>query len=110
MKKFAMLVSLMTLVFAFTVTTVSAQKVTSNEKATTEKVSSDKGTPAAKACCSDKKAGCSDKKTSSAKACCSDKSSSAKSGCSKTCTPAEKAACTKEGHANTEAAPVPKKN
>lgn len=104
MKKFAMIVSLMTLVLAFTVTTASAQKVTGTEKATTEKVSSDKAAPAAKAAC------CSDKKTASAKGCCSDKAGAAKSGCSKTCTPAEKAACTKEGHANTEAAPVPKKN
>jgi len=104
MKKIAMIVSLMTLVIAFTISTASAQKVTGDQKATTEKVSSDKGAPAAKGCCSDKK-------TATSKGCCSDKkTTAAKSGCSKPCTPAEKAACAKEGHAHTEAAPVPKKN
>lgn len=102
MKKIAMIISLMTLVFAFTITTVSAQKATGTQKATTEKVSSDKGAPAAKACCADKQA--------KAKACCADKE---KSGCSKSCTPAEKAACKheeKEGKEKTEAVPVPKLN
>jgi len=104
MKKIAMIVSLMTLVLAFAVTSVSAQKVTPTQKATTEKVSSDKAAPAAKACCAEKKC------SSAAKACCSDKHSgaAAKSGCSKTCTPAEKAACGKEGKAKTETVPVPK--
>jgi len=117
MKKIAMIASLMAIVFAFSITTLSAQVVTSEQKVTTEKVSieKDKDNPSAKAACSDKKASskacCSDKKASS-KGCCSDKKASAKSGCSKTCTSAEKAACKKEGHAHTqtEAAPVPKNN
>ncbi|NVO19990.1 MAG: hypothetical protein HXX13_09835 [Bacteroidetes bacterium] len=103
MKKIAMILSLVTLVLAFTVSTVSAQKATGTQKATTEKVSTEKSAPAAKACCADKKAG-------EKKACCADKGG--KAGCSKSCSEKEKAACKHEKEAKTtpEAAPVPKKN
>lgn len=99
MKKAALVISLFTLIFAFTVTTASAQKVTSAEKAKTEKVSTSNDAPA-KACCSStaaKAASC----TSEAKA----------SGCAKSCsgTAAAKSCCNK-GEAKAEVAPVPKQN
>lgn len=92
MKKVALLISLFTLVFAFTVTTVSAQKATGAQKATTEKS------------CEKKDAKCSHEM----KACCA-KEAAAK-GCAKTCSEAEKAACQKEKAqaGATEAVPVPK--
>jgi hypothetical protein len=108
MKKIAMIVSLVSLVLAFTVTTVSAQKVTGAQKATTEKVSTEKSAPGAKACCADKKGGEMKATSGEKKACCSDKGS--KSGCSKSCSEKEKAACKHDGHEKTEAAPVPKNN
>lgn len=100
MKKVALVISLFAIIFAFTVNTVSAQKVTSAEKAKTEKVSSSKeaGAPA-KACCS----------KSEAKGACS-KEGEAKSGCAKSCAGAEGKSCCKKGEAKTEATPVPKKN
>jgi hypothetical protein len=108
MKKFAMIVSLMTLVLAFTVTTVSAQKATGVQKTTTEKVSTVKTPNSAKACCADKKSGEMKSCTGEKKACCAEKGG--KAGCSKSCSKEEKAACKHEGHEKMEAAPVPKNN
>jgi hypothetical protein len=100
MKKVALVISLFALIFAFTVNTASAQKVTSADKAKTEKVSSTE-TPA-KACCA----------SASAKtAACSSSTTEAKpSGCSKTCSPEEAKNCSKKGDAKAEVVPVPKKN
>jgi hypothetical protein len=101
MKKVALVISLFALIFAFTVNTASAQKVTSADKAKTEKVSSTE-TPA-KACCasaSAKTAACSSSTEAKAKT----------SGCAKTCTPEEAKNCSKKGDAKTDVVPVPKKN
>lgn len=120
MKKVALLISLFTLVLAFSVTTVSAQKVTSAEKSKTEKCCSKSETGAAKA--TDDKAGCSkaDKKACSSKSdskCCSKSETGAakatddKAGCAKSCGD-KKAGCAKscsKGEAKTEEVPVPKK-
>ena len=97
MKKVALVISLFTLIFAFTVSTASAQKVTSAEKAKTEKVSTSKD---AKSCCSKSEA-------KSSAAC----TSAEKSGCAKSCSgsAASKSCCSK-GEAKAEATPVPKKN
>jgi len=98
MKKVALVISLFALIFAFTVNTASAQKVTSADKAKTENVSTSKEAPA-KACCSSSAA-----KTSAS-------TSDAKpSGCAKTCTSAEAKSCCNKGEAKAEVAPVPKKN
>ena len=91
MKRLALLFSMFTLVFAFTVTTVSAQKVTGNDKPSVEK--SDAKT---KACCAEKKS------------CCSQKSAS--SSCSKKCGDAQKSECVKQKETKTDEVPVPKKN
>ena len=90
MKKIALLITLFTIVLAFTVTSVSAQKVTSATKATTEKACCAKD--AAKA---DAKAGCSKE--------------AAKMDCAKTCSKSEAKACGAKGEAKTESMPVPKK-
>jgi hypothetical protein len=100
MKKVALVISLFTLIFAFTVSTASAQKVTSASKASTEKVSTSKDAPA-KSCCTK-----SDSKTSAA---CAKEGEAKSSGCSKSCSKAEMKNCNK-GEAKTETAPVPKKN
>ena len=97
MKKVALVISLFAFIFAITVSTASAQKVTSAEKAKTEQVS--KETPA-KACCAKseaKSAGCA-------------KEGEAKAGCAKSCSKAEAKGCCAKGEAKTEAAPVPKSN
>jgi len=100
MKKVALVISLFAIIFAFTVNTVSAQKVTSAEKAKTEKVSSSKEAAApAKACCS---------KTEAKTAACSSEAKT--SGCAKTCTKAEAKSCCNKGEAKAEVAPVPKTN
>jgi hypothetical protein len=96
MKKVALVISLFAFLFAITVSTASAQKVTSAEKSKTEQVS--KETPA-KSCCAKseaKSAGCA--KEGEAKA----------TGCSKTCSKAEAKSCSNKGEAKTEATPVPK--
>ncbi|MEI6060009.1 MAG: hypothetical protein WCR72_04840 [Bacteroidota bacterium] len=100
MKKVALVISLFAIIFAFTLNTVSAQKVTSAEKAKTEKVSSSKeSTTPAKACCS--------KGEAKSGACAKE---GEKAGCSKSCTKAEGKSCCKKGEAKTETAPVPKTN
>ena len=100
MKKVALVISLFTFIFAFTVNTASAQKVTSADKAKTETVST-KEAPA-KACCA----------SSAAKtAACSTTTTEAKaSGCAKSCSGAEAKSCCKKGEAKAEVAPVPKQN
>jgi len=99
MKKVALVISLFALIFAFTVNTASAQKVTSADKAKTENVSTGKEVPA-KACCASAAA-----KT----AACSGEAKSTTTGCSKSCSKADAKNCNK-GEAKTEVAPVPKKN
>lgn len=98
MRKIAFLISMVAIVLAFTVTSASAQKVTSADKATTEKVGAGKDVPAhAKACCakSEGKAGCA-------------KEGEAK-GCAKTCSKAKAKACGNKVEGKTEEVPVPKK-
>jgi len=100
MRKIAFLISMVAIVLAFTVTSVSAQKVTSAPKATTEKVSTGQDAPThAKSCCakSEAKAGCA--KEGEAKGCAK--------GCAKSCSKAK--ACTGKGEAKAEEVPVPKK-
>lgn len=110
MKKVAILFSMITLVLAFTATTVSAQKAVP-QKSSSESVDKAKCSDAQKAACT-KDAGakaCCSKEEAASKSCCA-KDGAARSGeksCSKTCTPAEKAACGKHEGA-TEAVPVPK--
>ncbi len=98
MKKIAFVISLVALVFAFTVNTASAQKVTSADKAKTETVSTSKDAPA-KSCCSKSAA------TSSASASTVDAKAS---GCAKTCSKAEAKSCCNKGTAKTDVTPVPK--
>ena len=86
MKKNALLISLFTIVFAFSVMSVSAQKVTPAQKATTEKASCSKDVA---------KAGCA--------------KDAAKADCAKTCTKSEAKACCAKGGAKAESMPVPKK-
>ena len=98
MKKAALVISLFTLIFAFTVTTASAQKVTSADKAKTEKVSTSNDAPA-KACCS----------STAAKTATSSTDVKA-AGCAKPCSSsAAKSSCNK-GEAKAEVVPVPKQN
>ena len=99
MKKVALVISLIALVFAFTVNSVSAQKVTSAEKSKTEK-SCSKDAPA-KACCA---------KSEAKTAACAAKEGEAKAGCAKSCSKAEAKSCCKKGEAKVEAVPVPKKD
>lgn len=96
MKKVVLVISLFAFIFALSVSTVSAQKVTSAEKAKTEKVCKD---APAKSCCA---------KSEAKTAACASKEGEAKS-CAKSCSKAEAKSCNK-GEAKTEAAPVPKKN
>jgi hypothetical protein len=116
MKKVALVISLFALIFAFTVSTVSAQKVTSAEKAKTEKVVKTKGNHAKS--CASKSAACTSKEGEH-KACCNKSAATgvapaaegeAKSGCSKSCSKAEGKGCCKKGEAKTDVAPVPKQN
>jgi len=97
MKKVALVISMFAIIFAFTLNTVSAQKVTSAEKAKTENVST-KEAPA-KACCS---------KSEAKTAACSSEAKS--SGCAKSCSKSEAKSCCNKGEAKAEATPVPKKN
>jgi len=97
MKKVALVISLFAFIFAVTVSTASAQKVTSAEKAKTEQVS--KETPA-KSCCS--------KSEAKAAGCASKEGEAKASGCAKTCSKSEAKACESKGEAKAEAAPVPK--
>ena len=91
MKKSALLISLFTLIFAFTVSTASAQKVTSAKDAP------------AKSCCAKADA-------KSTAACAKSGDASASAGCSKTCSKAEAKSCSNKGTTTAEVAPVPKKN
>jgi hypothetical protein len=100
MKKVALVISLFALIFAFTVNTASAQKVTSADKAKTETVTT-KEAPA-KSCCASSAA-----KTA---ACTSTTTEAKASGCAKTCSPEEAKNCSKKGDAKAEVVPVPKKN
>lgn len=94
MKRLALLFSIFSLVFAFTVTTVSAQKATGSQKPATEKSACKSQAGDHKACSGDHKA------------CCSDKAKSA--SCSQKCGDANKAGCAKDKPA--DEVPVPKKN
>jgi hypothetical protein len=108
MKKIALVISLFAIIFAFTVNTVSAQKVTSADKVKTEKSSVSKESHG-KSCCSKseaKSSGCA--KDAKSGACA--KEGEAKSGCAKSCSKAEGKSCCNKGEAKTEVAPVPKKN
>jgi len=98
MKKIAIVISLFAFIFAFSVNTASAQKVTTADKAKTENVSTGKAAPA-KACCASS--------TSKTAAASTDAKSS---GCAKTCSKAEGKSCCNKGEAKTEVAPVPKQN
>ena len=108
MKKIGLVISLIALVFAFTVNSASAQKVTSADKASTEKVSPTAAP--AKACCakSEAKSGCAKEgeKSGAPKSCCKE---GEKSGCAKSCSKAEAKSCGK-GEAKPAEVPVPKKN
>lgn len=97
MKRIGMILSVMALVFAFTVATVSAQNAPTT-KTSTEKVSakSDVATPSVEK--SDAKTGCAPAKTGCAPA---------KTGCASTCTGAQaKSCCSKDAKAE-GAKPVP---
>jgi len=100
MKKTALVISLFTLIFAFTVSTASAQKVTSAEKAKTEKVSTSKATPAKVTCAKSEAQTTATAKAGDAKA----------AGCSKPCSKAVVKSCCNKGEAKTGDAPVPKTN
>ena len=97
MKKVALVISMFALIFAFTVSTASAQSVTSADKTKTTAASTSKEAPG-KSCCS----------SSAAKTTAS--SSDSKSGCAKSCSKSEGKSCCNKGEAKTETAPVPKKN
>lgn len=100
MKKVALVISLFAFIFAFTVSTASAQKVTSAQKAKTEKVCSGTEVPA-KTCCA----------SSTVKTATCSKAEEAKTaGCSKTCSKAEGKSCCNKGVVKTDATPVPKEN
>lgn len=100
MKKIALVISLFAIIFAFTVNTVSAQKVTTAEKSKTEKSCCAKSDTKTAACASDVKAGCAKSGTSG----------EAKSGCAKTCSKAEAKSCCNKGEVKAGEVPVPKKN
>ncbi|KAF0197086.1 MAG: hypothetical protein FD166_2045 [Bacteroidetes bacterium] len=95
MKRISMILSVLALVFAFTIASVSAQNAPKS-KTSSEKVVSEKSDKAA--CTTDKKDG-----KSCAKTCSDDK---AKAGCASTCTGDKAKSCCSKGH--TEGAkPVP---
>lgn len=98
MKKFAMIFSVVALIFAYSTTTVSAQKAP--EKAKTEKVSDTKTTKATDA----KTAGCAHE----AKAGCAS-GDKAKAGCATPCTAGEKKSGCCSGHATAKPVPAPEK-
>lgn len=108
MKKVALVISLFAFIFAFTVNTASAQKVTSAEKAKTEKVCTSKDTPA-KACCS-KTAAQSSASATTGDAKASDCAKTCSKAEAKSCSKAEAKSCSKKCEAKTEDAPVPKQN
>lgn len=96
MKRISMILSVMALVFAFTIATVSAQNA-HKAKTTTEKVVSEKSDKAA--CTTDKKDG---------KACSSLKTEGAKAGCATPCSGEKAKACCSKGTSSADAAkPVP---
>lgn len=95
MKRISMLFSVMALVFAFTIATVSAQNAPT-AKTTTEKVATEK---------SDKTGCATDKKD--AKAACSTKTDGAKSGCATPCSGEKAKACCSKGTSTEAAKPVP---
>ena len=105
MKRLALLFSIFSLVFAFSVSTASAQKATGDSKPAVEKSCAKE-----KAACAETKAACAEKKSACAesKACCSKKAET--SSCAKKCGDAKKAECTKQKETGTDEVPVPKKN
>lgn len=99
MKRVSMILSVMAIVFAFTIASVSAQNApTTKTKASTEKVSTDKAD----------KAGCATD-TKDAKAGCATKTDAAKSGCATPCSGDKAKACCSKGTAES-AKPVPAPN
>ncbi|NTW25184.1 MAG: hypothetical protein HGA37_10810 [Lentimicrobium sp.] len=94
MKRISMILSVMAIVFAFTIASVSAQNAPTT-KTSTEKVSTEKAD----------KAGCATD-TKDAKAGCATKTDAAKSGCATPCSGEKAKACCNKGTAES-AKPVP---
>ncbi len=95
MKRISMIFSVMALVFAFTLASVSAQNAP-KAKTTTEKVATEKSDKAA--CATDSK---------EAKANCSTKTDGAKAGCATPCSGEKAKSCCSKGASTEAAKPVP---